>query len=298
MRWSVVMPTSLRLRRRLRPSHKLGFPGGRAATDSEPVAERGRPARPSRRASSAHCHARPGRERAAAQVLRHRCARLMPVDAAFVATADPETLLFTGAYAEDPLDAATAAVPGQRVRRRATSTGSPRSPRPAARRVAGRRHPRTTARQPALPRHHAPLGLGDELRARPGRRTGAAGATCACTGRTAGSASPPGGGHLIARLGPHLAARAAPGPPAAWRGARRRSQRPGRGAARRRPRPWSRSPRRPSTCSRWSTTRPRAPPLPVAVYTVAAALAALERGTPDAGGPAHHPDAHRGRAAG
>jgi DNA-binding CsgD family transcriptional regulator len=33
--------------------------------------------------------------------------RLMPVDAAFLATADPETLLFTSAYAEDPLDAAT-----------------------------------------------------------------------------------------------------------------------------------------------------------------------------------------------
>jgi GAF domain-containing protein len=34
---------------------------------------------------------------------------VMPVDAAFVATADPETLLFTGAYAETPLDTASAA---------------------------------------------------------------------------------------------------------------------------------------------------------------------------------------------
>ena len=34
--------------------------------------------------------------------------RLMPVDAAFFATADPETLLFTGGYAEDPLRGATA----------------------------------------------------------------------------------------------------------------------------------------------------------------------------------------------
>ena len=32
---------------------------------------------------------------------------VMPVDAAFVATADPETLLFTGVYAEAPLDTAT-----------------------------------------------------------------------------------------------------------------------------------------------------------------------------------------------
>ncbi|WP_194852786.1 hypothetical protein [Nocardia sp. SYP-A9097] len=29
--------------------------------------------------------------------------RVMPVDAALFATADPETLLFTGAYAEEPL---------------------------------------------------------------------------------------------------------------------------------------------------------------------------------------------------
>ena len=34
--------------------------------------------------------------------------RLMPVDAAFFATADPQTLLFTGGYAEDPLRGATA----------------------------------------------------------------------------------------------------------------------------------------------------------------------------------------------
>ena len=33
--------------------------------------------------------------------------RLMPVEAAFFATADPETLLFTGAYAEEPLGLAT-----------------------------------------------------------------------------------------------------------------------------------------------------------------------------------------------
>ncbi len=33
---------------------------------------------------------------------------LLPVDAVFLATADPATLLFTGAFAEDPLAAATA----------------------------------------------------------------------------------------------------------------------------------------------------------------------------------------------
>jgi DNA-binding CsgD family transcriptional regulator len=38
-----------------------------------------------------------------------RCVRrLIPVDAAFFATADPQTLLFTGAWSEEPLDAAAA----------------------------------------------------------------------------------------------------------------------------------------------------------------------------------------------
>ena len=53
-----------------------------------------------------HCHSGldvPGLQR---QLLRS-VRRLMPVDAAFFATADPETLLFTGAYAEEPLGAAT-----------------------------------------------------------------------------------------------------------------------------------------------------------------------------------------------
>ena len=52
-----------------------------------------------------HCHSGldvPGLQR---QLLRS-VRRLMPVDAAFFATADPETLLFTGAYAEEPLGAA------------------------------------------------------------------------------------------------------------------------------------------------------------------------------------------------
>ena len=43
--------------------------------------------------------------------------RLVSFDAAFFATADPQTLLFTGVYAEDPLDAAAQLLPGQRARR-------------------------------------------------------------------------------------------------------------------------------------------------------------------------------------
>jgi DNA-binding NarL/FixJ family response regulator len=98
------------------------------------------------------------------QVLRS-LRRLMPIDAAFFATADPETLLFTGAYAEEPLDRATAlflanefgdddvnkfASLAASVQRVATLDGASR----------GDRHSSLRARDIM-----APLGLGDELRA-------------------------------------------------------------------------------------------------------------------------------------
>ncbi|MEV6772013.1 LuxR C-terminal-related transcriptional regulator [Nocardia sp. NPDC051030] len=53
-----------------------------------------------------HCHDGLDVPALHAQLLRS-VRRLMPVDAAFFATADPETLLFTGAYADEPLNAAT-----------------------------------------------------------------------------------------------------------------------------------------------------------------------------------------------
>lgn len=98
------------------------------------------------------------------QVLRS-LRRLMPVDAAFFATADPQTLLFTGAYAEEPLGVATPmflanefgdddvnkftslAASGQHV---ATLDGASRGDRPSSLR----------SREIMQP-----LGLGDELRA-------------------------------------------------------------------------------------------------------------------------------------
>jgi hypothetical protein len=53
-----------------------------------------------------HCYAGPAGPAFQAQVMRFLHA-LLSVDAAFFATADPATLLFTGAVAEDPLAAAT-----------------------------------------------------------------------------------------------------------------------------------------------------------------------------------------------
>jgi DNA-binding CsgD family transcriptional regulator len=90
---------------------------------------------------------------------------VMPVDAAFVATADPETLLFTGVYAEAPLDTATAAFLdnefGTRdVNRFATLATSRQH-------VAGL-DDATGHQRSASPRYRdimRPLGLGDELRA-------------------------------------------------------------------------------------------------------------------------------------
>jgi DNA-binding CsgD family transcriptional regulator len=54
-----------------------------------------------------HCHGgldAPDLQRS----LLHGLRRLVPADAAFFATADPQTLLFTGAFAEEPLGTATA----------------------------------------------------------------------------------------------------------------------------------------------------------------------------------------------
>ncbi|HLM07929.1 MAG TPA: helix-turn-helix transcriptional regulator [Blastococcus sp.] len=91
--------------------------------------------------------------------------RLIPVDAAFFATADPETLLFTGAAAEEPLDRATPEFManefgGKDVNAFAVLAGSrvPISSLDTA----------TRSDRWASPRYRdimRPLGLGDELRA-------------------------------------------------------------------------------------------------------------------------------------
>ncbi len=130
---------------------------------------------------------------------------VMPVDAAFVATADPETLLFTGAYAETPLDNATAAFLDNEfgahdVNRFASLATS-------------RRHvawldDATGNDRFASPRYRdilRPLGLGDELRAAlvvDGRCWG-----YLCLHREDGGLGfTVGEAATIARLGPHLAA--------------------------------------------------------------------------------------------
>jgi DNA-binding CsgD family transcriptional regulator len=90
---------------------------------------------------------------------------LMPVDAAFFATADPGTLLFTGAYAEEPLDVATplflANEFGERdVNKFASLAASPKRVATLDSASRGDRHASARSRDIM-----SPLGLGDELRA-------------------------------------------------------------------------------------------------------------------------------------
>lgn len=91
--------------------------------------------------------------------------RLMPVDAAFFATADPETLLFTGAWPEAPLVAATHLFLDNEfgsddVNKFAALASSARHV--ASLDQATRRERRASPRYREI---MGPLGLGDELRA-------------------------------------------------------------------------------------------------------------------------------------
>ena len=130
---------------------------------------------------------------------------VMPVDAAFVATADPETLLFTGAYAEAPLDTATAAFLDNEFGARDVNR--------FASLATSRRHVAWLDDTTGLDRFASsryrdimrPLGLGDELRAALVVDRRCWGYLCLHRqdGRLGFAAQE---AATIARLGPHLAA--------------------------------------------------------------------------------------------
>ena len=134
------------------------------------------------------------------QALRH----LMPIDAAFFATADPDTLLISGGYAEEPLAAATGLFLANEYgsddvntfRSLATSTthvaslddatGHDRASSPRSRDIMG------------------PLGLGDELRAALVVNDRCWGYLCLHRdSEPLGFSSPEAA--VLARLGPHIA---------------------------------------------------------------------------------------------
>jgi DNA-binding CsgD family transcriptional regulator len=204
---------------------------------------------------------------------------VMTVDAAFVATADPETLLFTGAYAETPLDTATAAFLdnefGTRDVNRFASLATSRS------HVAWL-DDATRDDRFASPRYRdimRPLGLGDELRAALVVDERCWGYLClhrqdGRLGFTREEAA------SVARLGPHLAA-------ALRQALLLQTPTPGNSAA-----PGvvlladdltviAVTAQAEYLLSLVDNPSPRQLPLPVAVYTVATALVALERGTLD-----------------
>ena len=130
--------------------------------------------------------------------------RLMTVDAAFFATADPETLLFTSAYAEEPLTAATPQFldnefgAGDVNRFAALATSST----PVATLDAA-----THADRWASTRYRdimRPLGLGDELRA--ALVTGGACWGYLCLHRSDSALGfTPADAAIVARLAPHVA---------------------------------------------------------------------------------------------
>lgn len=111
-----------------------------------------------------HCHAGLDVDALHVQVLRG-LRRLMPLDAVFFATADPATLLFTGAYAEEPLAGATVLLMDNEFGARDVNkfTTLAASTTPVATLDAATRGERLDS-----PRYRdimRPIGLGDEMRA-------------------------------------------------------------------------------------------------------------------------------------
>ena len=267
--------------------NKLGVPGAPGRRDTGAVASGPRLAAQVERDLVRRCHA--GLDavevrRLALGTLR----RLMPVDAAFFATADPDTLLFTGGHAEQPLDGVQPLLldnefGGTDVNRFAALAAGPAH-------VAGLDGATRGERQ-ASPRYRdimAPLGLGDELRA-----ALVAGGRCwgyLCLHRADGPTGfSPREAALVARLAPHLAhalrlavlTRAEPEPPRTGSA----GGAAGPGVVLLEPDLEVAAITEPAErlLSLVEDSRGARHPLPVAVYGVAAALRALECGSASPG---------------
>ena len=169
------------------PSHHLGISVGATAAHTAGMPRAARLVRAEQDAVRL-CHDgldNSGVRREVLQAVR----RMMPVDAAFFATADPDTLLFTGAWAEEPLAAATHLFldnefGGDDVNKFAALATS-------GRHVASldRRPGVTVAPAPATARSCVRSGSATSC-VRPSSRTADAGVICACTVRTSMRASP------------------------------------------------------------------------------------------------------------
>jgi DNA-binding CsgD family transcriptional regulator len=149
------------------------------------------------------CYVGLGPEGLGEEILR-RLRRLLSADAAFFATIDPMTLLFTSAAADDPLGAATPQFLenefGREDVNKFAALAESADPVASLDRVTGGQRPASARYREIM----GPLGLGDELRAALVTRNGCWGALClhredASHGFDAREID------LIRRISPHLA---------------------------------------------------------------------------------------------
>lgn len=208
--------------------------------------------------------------------------QLMPVDAAFFATADPETLLFTDAFVEEPLAASTPAFLSNEF---GSNDVNKFAALATARQHVASLDDATRGDRPSSGRYRdimRPLELGDELRAALVVDSTCWGYLCLHRtdhplGFTAQESA------LIARLGPHIARalrQAVLLHAASEDGA---SQPPGVVLLSDELDLVAVTPEAEHLLSMVAADRSRALPLPVAVYTAAAALRAVEHGSARAG---------------
>jgi DNA-binding CsgD family transcriptional regulator len=181
---------------------KLGFPGPSGDGTLFVMPRRAR-ARQAEHDIIRHCH-----RGVDALTVQHQVLRLlrvlMPIDAAFFATADPETLLFTGARTEEPLDAVTSLFLDNEFGcddvNKFTSLAASAEHVASLDGATGRDR-RSSVRYRDIMR---PLGLGDELRA-----ALVVGSQCwgyLCLHRAEHRLGfTPSEAALLARLGPHIA---------------------------------------------------------------------------------------------
>jgi DNA-binding CsgD family transcriptional regulator len=123
------------------------------------------------------CYAGLGAEALGGEVLR-RLRRMLSVDAAFFATIDPMTLLFTSAAADEPLGAATPLFLenefGREDVNKFAALAEAADPVSSLDRITGGRRPASARYREIM----GPLGLGDELRAALVTSNGCWGALC------------------------------------------------------------------------------------------------------------------------
>lgn len=223
------------------------------------------------------CHSGMDRDSLRREVLR-ALRQVMPIDAAFLATADPETLLFTAAWPDEPLDTAVQLFLDNEFARNDVNkfAALATSSRPVASLDgATRRNRSASERYRDIMR---PLGLGDELRA-----ALVAGAQCwgyMCLHREDHQLGfTPAEAATLARLAPHIARALRTAMLLHSSAAADTSLRPGVVLLADNLSVVAMTPEAEHLLSLVESDGTSSLPMPTAVYSVAVALNAIERGT-------------------